>query len=682
MKRKSAIALAGLMSACFLTGCSNDGNINDGKYELPHHLQTSTSGMNKDLYYQNDCIEGSDPSIVYCDNEADTENYGWFFLYTTGVFNIPVYKSRDLNNWQSVGLAFSPAQGSWAREQVYAPECVYSDGKYYLFFSANDNYYRPDGMFFTSRDDQKAYYVEKVKIDAMDLAAASARMDEQIAKFDGKTELEGYSDNQLSRAQENIDKYKSLKAGIDASESEQDEKDAELLEITRTALAEFEAMEVNADLYLGYSATFSIGLAVSDSPAGPFVQYTNVAGQEGYDPNKREISIGEPFVTHEDLAGVPIERRERIMSHIDVNPFEDPKTHKKYMYLSNTYQGQTEMYGVEIGDDWTDDLNRDSVTHMTTLGYKDVDKTEPTDYIISNKIEEGPHMYYDAESDNYYLTFSINGCYDRNYSVAQALGKSPLGKFTKVNEADGGILCAADPYWDHVTATGHHCFVKYGDKMYIAYQTLMDRAGSGSGPRGICVDEVKFITNDKGQKLLYTNGPTYSPMPKIGPDAQYRNIAESATVTATNGEAGMDAKYLNDGLLTATLVHEIVKEYDAKKGKTEITLTFDDYRTVRAIMVFNSKWAERLFDEVSRIELDFVKAKDGKDVTGTAYMSSLKFEKDRYLTAWEGDEEEDRFARPCGAVAVEFDEIKVKTIRITINSDKPISVSEIMVLGK
>ena len=291
-------------------------------------------------------------------------------------------------------------------------------------------------------------------------------------------------------------------------------------------------------------------------------------------------------------------------------------------------------------------------------------------------------MYYDAESDNYYLTFSINGCYDRNYSVAQALGKSPLGKFTKVNEADGGILCAADPYWDHVTATGHHCFVKYGDKMYIAYQTLVDRAGSGSGPRGICVDEVKFITNDKGQKLLYTNGPTYSPMPKIGPDAQYRNIAESATVTATNGEAGMDAKYLNDGLLTATLVHEIVKEYDAKKGKTEITLTFDDYRTVRAIMVFNSKWAERLFDEVSRIELDFVKTKDGKDVTGTAYMSGLKFEKDRYLTAWEGDEEEDRFARPCGAVAVEFDEIKVKTIRITINSDKPISVSEIMVLGK
>ncbi|MDE6401680.1 MAG: family 43 glycosylhydrolase, partial [Clostridiales bacterium] len=458
---------------------------------------------------------------------------------------------------------FTPAQGSWAREQVYAPECVYSDGKYYLFFSANEKYCRPDGMFFTSREDKKAYYTEKAKIDAMDLTAATAKMNEQIAKFDGKTEVEGYTEEQIGRAQESIDRYKSLKADIDASEADRDEKDAELLELTRTALAEFEAMEVNADLYLGYSATFSICLAVSDTPVGPFVQYTNVSGQEGYDPNKREIAIGEPFITHEDLAGVPVEQRVRIMSHIDVNPFEDPKTHKKYVYLSNTFRGQTEMFGVEIGDNWTDDLDRTSVTHMTTLGYKDIDKTEKTDYIFTSNIEEGPHMYYDAASDNYYLTFSINGCYDRGYAVAQALGKEPLGKFTKVDLQDGGLMCAADDYWDHVTATGHHCFITYDNKLYIAYQTLIDREGSGSGDRGICVDEVKFITNDKGQKLMYTNGPTYSPMPKIGPDAQYRNIAESAAVTATNGENGTRAEYLNDGLLTATLNHDIGKEYDA-----------------------------------------------------------------------------------------------------------------------
>lgn len=682
MKRKSAIVLAGLMSACFLTGCSGKSIENDGQYKLPHHLQWSTSGLNSDLYYQNDYVKGSDPSIVYCDNEEDTENYGWFFLYTTGVTHVPVYKSRDLNDWQYVGKAFSPAQGSWAREQVYAPECVYSNGKYYLFFTANENYYRTDGMFFTSREDRKAYYSEKAVIDAMDLAAATAKMNEQISKFDGKTEVEGYTEEQIARAQESINKYKSLKTDIDASEMEQDGKDAELLEVTSAALAEFEAMEVNADNYVGTGATFSVCLAVADTPAGPFVQYTNVSGQEGYDPTRREIAIDEPFISHEDLAGVPVEERVRIMSHIDVNPFEDPKTHKKYMYLSNTFRGQTEMFGVEIGENWTDDLNRASVTHLTTLGYKDIDKTETTDYIFTSRIEEGPHMYYDADSDNYYLTFSINGCYDRGYAVAQALGKSPLGKFTKVDMLDGGLLCAADDEWDHVTATGHHCLVKYDDKLYIAYQTLVDREGSGSGDRGICVDEVKFVTNDAGQKLMYTNGPTYSPMPKIGPDAQYHNIAESATVTATNGEAGTDQKYLNDGLLTATLYHDIVKEFDAKKGKTQITLTFDDYRTVRAIMVFNSKWAERLFDSVSRIELDFIKNKDGKDVTGTAYMSDLKFERERYLTAWEYDEEDERYARPCGSVAVEFDEIKVKTIRITINSNKPISVSEIMVLGK
>ena len=37
---------------------------------------------------------------------------------------------------------------------------------------------------------------------------------------------------------------------------------------------------------------------------------------------------------------------------------------------------------------------------------------------------------------------------------------------------------------------------------------------------------------------------------------------------------------------------------------------------------------------------------------------------------------------PGGSVAVEFDEIRVKTIRITIPSDKPVCISEIYVLGK
>ncbi len=98
-------------------------------------------------------------------------------------------------------------------------------------------------------------------------------------------------------------------------------------------------------------------------------------------------------------------------------------------------------------------------------------------------------------------------------------------------------------------------------------------------------------------------------------------------------------------------------------------------------MIFNSKYLDTAFAGVKRIELDFTKTdSDGKTVTGTAFIKDLVFDMERYTTNWgEGVEES---ARPGGSVAVEFDELSVKTIRITIDSDKPVAVSEIFVLGK
>ena len=315
--------------------------------------------------------------------------------------------------------------------------------------------------------------------------------------------------------------------------------------------------------------------------------------------------------------------------------------------------------------------------------YKTVSGGERTDYNETRDIDEGPHMYYDSVSQDYYLTFSFNGSFSRDYAVAQAIGDSPLGEFTKVDRADGGLVISSDFSWDHVAAPGHHCFVNYGGKTYIVYQGLYDRAGGTEvqSKRGICVDEIKFITNNDGVRLLYANGPSYAPMPVIGSDAVYRNIAEDAEVKATNSADGADASVLNDGLITYTLYHDLVSEYNTKKGKTEITLTFEDYRTVRGLMIFNSKNLDTAFEGIKRIELDFTKTdSDGKTVTGTAFIKDLVFDMARYTTNW-GDGVEES-ARPGGSVAVEFDELSVKTIRITIDSDKPVAVSEIFVLGK
>ena len=97
-------------------------------------------------------------------------------------------------------------------------------------------------------------------------------------------------------------------------------------------------------------------------------------------------------------------------------------------------------------------------------------------------------------------------------------------------------------------------------------------------------------------------------------------------------------------------------------------------------MVFNSKYLETAFESIARIELDYkLTNESGVEETGTAYMEDLMFDMEKYTTHWE---DEENVARPGGSVTVEFDELMVNEIRITIKSKKPVAISEIFVLGK
>jgi arabinoxylan arabinofuranohydrolase len=54
-----------------------------------------------------------------------------------------VYSSADLLNWEHHGESFRStgpnSQVAWADMPLYAPDCVYRDGRYYLFFCLSDN---------------------------------------------------------------------------------------------------------------------------------------------------------------------------------------------------------------------------------------------------------------------------------------------------------------------------------------------------------------------------------------------------------------------------------------------------------------------------------------------------------------------------------------------------------------
>lgn len=678
---KAAIAFTLSLGFVFGTAaCSNTS----GQYALPYYDQSADDVYNDDLYYRNDMAAAcADPTVIYIDDESDPD-YGWFFMYPTsdsdfGCHGYSAYRSKDMETWEYVGPIFEPETASWSHDNMWAPEVIRDEttGKYYLFYSAKDGT-RTDGKYFDNHAEEKEYHEIERTVNGYDYTAATTAMDAEKAKYSTDTAFDGYTDYQKTTVNNELSNYESRKNQVESGNMSDADKQRTILGYARESLIAIRTVKIH---FSRANDPYSIGVAVSDSPRGPFTQYVNEEGSDGYDENNRTLSVSDPFIRHEDLFVGTVGKTgyHEIFVPIDVHPYVDPATGKKYIYFANTYMGNN-VYGVEAGEKWTDDPKWETLTYLARTGYQTVDGNKRTDY-TDEGINEGPYMYYDAETKTYYLTFSINGYPNKMYAVAQAIGKSPLGPFTKINRADGGLIISSQPEWDQVSGTGHHSFVRYDGKLYIAYHAHYNRQYGGAGQRGSCVDEVLFYTRPDGQKLLHANGPSYALMPKIGPNAEYKNIAGDATVTATGGDAETDVKYLTDGLIAYNTFNDYIGQFTTKKNTT-ITLNFDDYRAIRSVMIFNSNQLETMFDKVSRIEFDFVKTdKDGKEVTGTAYIADLKFDKDKFTTQWDPDESEN-VARPGGSVAVEFDEIRVKTIRITIPSDKPVCISEIYVLGK
>ena len=210
----------------------------------------------------------------------------------------------------------------------------------------------------------------------------------------------------------------------------------------------------------------------------------------------------------------------------------------------------------------------------------------------------------------------------------------------------------------------------------------------GNSARHVAFDKVEFVKNNKGNEVLYVNGPTWSLQPKVAAYAEYVNIADEAQVKTSSGE---NVESLTDGLFTMYSYCNFVKDFRSTKSTT-ITLTFDDYREITALMVYNGIVYEETFIKVDRIEFDF---KDvDKNYTGTAVINNLKFDWESYKQSFLD------YMRPGGSAVAVFSPIMVKEIRIKINipkrpaglelidgygyviSQKAISVSEIAVLGR
>jgi GH43 family beta-xylosidase len=190
--------------------------------------------------------------------------------------------------------------------------------------------------------------------------------------------------------------------------------------------------------YYYYSAAQNVGVAVADTPVGPF-----------RDP------LGKPLVARADFPG---------MQAIDPMVFVDDD---RCAYL---YWGQGRCKAVRLNDDMIS-FEMDAVVDLTPPGYN-----------------EGPFVH--KREGRYYLTWSEHDTRDPRYSVAYATGDSPLGPFAKA--PDNPILRQSGP----VKGAGHHSIVQIPgrDEWVIAYHRFRIPDGNGYN-RETCLSPLRHAAD-------------------------------------------------------------------------------------------------------------------------------------------------------------------------------------------
>ena len=629
-KGKWAIALACTLIASTAVLASCGGEVDETQYEIANYqgqLQEgqTKSDYNKSLFYRNDRVaDGADPFVL--DN---TSRDGYYYMYTTdGSFS--TFRSKNLTDWEKVGNALDnlhfDANGnpSLARrlssKDLWAPEVVYD--------AEADNgeglYY----LFFSATPERDNSVVGGGGVIAcsptyMPYVAVSkyAYKDFQFVDFKDAD----------SCGQENVHTFN--------QEQGLEDEDGNVKDAFPDYFARYVFLEPGK--YYEFCKSAGVNLDLRSSYMGKYV------------------------------------------GAIDPHPYEI--NGKKYMYWVVDC-GQNGIIGMEMENwlkpKWETAKLLTMSRYYTVADYMealDGNEVETVSYENEgNIINEG--MCMTEHNGKYYLTFSVNDYANNSYQVCQAVADSPLGDFRKLRAEEGAVLLSAGLQGSQeISGTGHHSFVTVNGTMYIVYHRHNSFTTMG-GARNPAVDEVTWITvKDKsGNNLdvMYANGPTSTVQPAIG--GEYKNIAREATVSGAD-----NASYLNDGLLSlymqqnATFI-ENVKE-TLITAETTFTLDFETARSVRAVMVYNSKNAETIFKSVKRIEL--VCEENGVDVV--YFIKDLEFSKeyykadDLYGNAY--------YVTPGSCVYAEFDELKVKSIRVTVDlpeGQESVGISEIRVLGK
>lgn len=264
-----------------------------------------------------------------------------------------------------------------------------------------------------------------------------------------------------------------------------------------------EVYKRNGKFYMFYSAqwrdnpnneleNFKIGVAVADSPTGPFV---DMSDRPLFDP------------------GYPI---------IDANVYfaEDGKT---YLYYSrccykNAVKSEVAdwarnkgwfdeieeswVYGVELASDFSKVIGEPVLLLRPPVKMDDAQAEWESRSVTSKEVNrrwtEGSFTF--RHGDQYYMMYSANHFGGENYAVGYAVADHPLGPYTKA--ANNPVLEKNTSAGGSVTGTGHNSVLFMPEnKMLCVYH---GRTRSTGDERVVFIDPIEI--DDQG--VLTVKGPT------------------------------------------------------------------------------------------------------------------------------------------------------------------------------
>lgn len=190
-----------------------------------------------------------------------------------------------------------------------------------------------------------------------------------------------------------------------------------------------------------------IGVAVSASPVGPFVDH------------------GSSIIASSPTGGG---------QQIDVDVFTDPTTGKSYIYWGNGY-----MAGAELADDMVS-LVPGTTKVMTPAGGS----------LQTYAYREAPYVIY--RNGLYYFFWSVDDTGSANYHVAYGTSTEPLGTITVAKDP---IVLIQDP-GNKIYGTAHNSILQIPgkDEWYIVYHRI-NRSHLSQDPgihRETCIDRLYF----------------------------------------------------------------------------------------------------------------------------------------------------------------------------------------------